>query len=72
MADYSNLKSIMFENRNGVGVLTLNRPDQMNAFTHEMHVEFEDAMLEISEDKADTRCRPDRSWPRVLRRRRSR
>jgi enoyl-CoA hydratase len=51
VVDYSNLKSIVFENRNGVGVLTLNRPDQMNAFTHEMHVEFEDAMLEISEDK---------------------
>jgi enoyl-CoA hydratase len=48
---YANFKSISFENRDGVGVLTLNRPDHMNAFTHEMHVEFEDVMLEISEDK---------------------
>ena len=51
MRNYSRFKSITFENKNGVGTVTLNRPDQMNAFTHEMHVEFEDAMLEISEDK---------------------
>jgi len=49
--NYSRFKSITFENKNGVGTVTLNRPDQMNAFTHEMHVEFEDVMIEIGEDK---------------------
>ncbi len=52
MIDYSKFKSIAFENRNGVGIVTLNRPDHMNAFTHAMHVEFEDLMLAISEDKS--------------------
>jgi len=51
VSGYSNLKSIVFENRSGVGVMTLNRPDHMNSFTHAMHVELEDLMLEISEDK---------------------
>jgi enoyl-CoA hydratase len=49
--DYSRFKAIAFENKNGVGVATLNRPDHMNAFTHEMHVEFEDLMIAIGEDK---------------------
>ena len=51
MRNYSRFKSITFENKNGVGTVTLNRPDHMNAFTHEMHVEFEDVMIEIGEDK---------------------
>lgn len=51
MANYSKLETIAFETKNGVGTVTLNRPDYMNSFTHAMHVEFEDLMLEISEDK---------------------
>lgn len=51
MRTYSRYKSIAFENRNGVGIATLNRPDHMNSFTHEMHVEFEDLMFDIGEDK---------------------
>lgn len=51
MPDYSRFKAIIFENKNGVGLVTLNRPDHMNAFTHEMHVEFEDLMFDIGEDK---------------------
>jgi enoyl-CoA hydratase len=34
----------------GIGVVTLNRPDSMNAFSHAMHREFEDVMIEIAED----------------------
>jgi enoyl-CoA hydratase len=48
---YSRFKSVKFEKKNGVGTVTLNRPDSLNAFTHEMHVEFEDLMIAISEDK---------------------
>ena len=51
MRNYSRFKSIKFENKDGVAIVTLNRPDQMNSFTHEMHVEFEDLMIEIGEDK---------------------
>lgn len=51
MSDYSRFKSFKVENKNGVATITLNRPDHMNAFTHEMHVEFEDVMIEIGEDK---------------------
>jgi enoyl-CoA hydratase len=52
VADYSKFKTVVIERKDGVAVVTLNRPDQMNAFTHGMHVEFEDLMLEISEDKS--------------------
>lgn len=52
MADYSKFKTVVVEIKDGVAVATLNRPDQMNSFTHGMHVEFEDLMIEISEDKS--------------------
>jgi enoyl-CoA hydratase len=48
---YSRCKSIKVDNKSGVATVTLNRPDHMNSFTHEMHVEFEDLMIEMSEDK---------------------
>lgn len=51
MRNYSRFKSIKFENKHGVATITLNRPDHMNAFTHEMHLEFEDMMIEIGDDK---------------------
>ena len=44
-------KHLAMTRSEGVGVLTLNRPKNMNAFSHAMHREFEDAMLEIAEDK---------------------
>lgn len=52
MSGYSKMESILFENRDGVGIVTLNRPDNMNSFTHDMHVEFEDLMIAIGEDKS--------------------
>jgi enoyl-CoA hydratase len=51
MFPYSKFKTINLESKDGVGVATLSRAAHMNAFTHEMHVEFEELMLEISEDK---------------------
>jgi len=51
VGSYSRLESIKVENKNGVGTITLNRPNHMNAFTHEMHVEFEELMIDIGEDK---------------------
>lgn len=52
MTDYGKYKSISFEKKNDVALVTLNRPDHMNSFTHAMHVEFEDMMIDISEDKS--------------------
>ena len=52
MSDYSKFRTIAVENRDGVAVATLNRPEHMNAFTHSMHVEFEDLMIAIGEDKS--------------------
>jgi enoyl-CoA hydratase len=49
--NYSRFNFIKVENKDGVGTVTLNRPEHMNSFTHEMHVEFEDLMFEIGEDK---------------------
>ena len=45
-------ETLRYEVSNGLARLTLNRPDHMNAFTHAMHVEFEELMLAISEDKS--------------------
>jgi 2-(1,2-epoxy-1,2-dihydrophenyl)acetyl-CoA isomerase len=41
MTDYA---TIMFEKRDGVARLTLNRPDRLNSFTVEMHEEVADAL----------------------------
>ena len=51
MPDYSRYQYLTVEKADGVGVVTLNRPDQLNAFSPPLHREVEDVMLEISEDK---------------------
>ncbi|OIK14927.1 enoyl-CoA hydratase-related protein [Bacillus sp. MUM 13] len=49
-------ENIMFEKRsNGVAWLTLNRPERLNAFTEEMHMEMLQALKETSRD-GNTRC----------------
>ena len=47
---YGSYKFLTVSKYDGVGVVTLNRPDHMNAFSHAMHREFEDVMLQVSED----------------------
>src|SRR5689334_11054263 len=55
MADYARFQYLRVEVADGIACITLNRPEQMNAFIPAMHVEFEDLMYAISEDP-DIRC----------------
>ena len=47
-------QTILFEMRDGVARLTLNRPDRLNAFTLEMHAEVRDALDQVAAAR-DTR-----------------
>jgi 2-(1,2-epoxy-1,2-dihydrophenyl)acetyl-CoA isomerase len=47
--------AILLDIAEGVATLTLNRPDKLNAFTAEMHVELKEAMKLIKQD-ADVRA----------------
>ena len=44
-------ESILFDITNGVGRLTLNRPDKLNSFTTGMHEEVRDALSRLREEK---------------------
>lgn len=44
-------ETLIEENRNGVAILTLNRPDRLNSFTEEMHAALFDAMTRAQQDK---------------------
>jgi len=43
-------ETILLEKKEGVGVLTLNRPERMNAFNEKMEAEFVQALQEVSQD----------------------
>ena len=43
-------ETILFERRNGVGRLTLNRPDRLNSFNTVMHGEVADALTQVEGD----------------------
>ncbi|MGO1768235.1 MAG: enoyl-CoA hydratase-related protein, partial [Advenella sp.] len=47
-------ETILFEYRDSVGYITLNRPDKLNSFTAPMHDELRDA-LDFLESRADLR-----------------
>jgi len=48
-------QSILFERRQGVAILTLNRPQRLNSFTDAMHAELRQALRLVSDDKS-LRC----------------
>jgi len=50
--DYQN---ILFEIKDGIAILTLNRPDRLNSFTGEMHLEVRHALEQVASDKT-IRC----------------
>jgi enoyl-CoA hydratase/carnithine racemase len=43
-------ETILLEKKEGVGVLTLNRPERMNAFDEKMEAEFVQVIQEVSQD----------------------
>jgi len=47
-----NYENILFEIKDGVAQLTLNRPDKLNSFTQAMHNEVRDALHKVAHDKS--------------------
>lgn len=45
-------KLILIEKKNGVGIITLNRPDKLNAFNDELTFSLQDALKEVEKDQA--------------------
>ena len=50
MTDYSVLETIRVETRDKVAVVTLDRPDSLNAMDHQMHTELEEVFVMLAED----------------------
>lgn len=49
--EIGNYDNILFEIREGIAKLTLNRPDKLNSFTQAMHLEVRDAFARIRADQ---------------------
>jgi 2-(1,2-epoxy-1,2-dihydrophenyl)acetyl-CoA isomerase len=45
-------ETILFSIANGIARLTLNRPDRLNSFTHQMHAELRDAIARTQREHA--------------------
>lgn len=45
-------ENILFEVKDGIATLTLNRPDKLNSFTRAMHLEVRDALAQVAADKS--------------------
>jgi enoyl-CoA hydratase/carnithine racemase len=50
MTTTTDYRQILFEQKGRVGVITLNRPEKLNAFTYEMAGEYYDAIARCNED----------------------
>jgi len=48
--------TILFDIADGVAIITLNRPDRLNAFTAEMHGELRDALAKVADTKSGCRA----------------
>ena len=60
--------SLKTENIGRVRKLTLNRPEQLNAFNNEQYAGVRDALKQTEEDSRHRCCRDNRRRPGVLRR----
>ena len=49
------MSSVLFEKKNGVGIITLNKPDKFNSFNREMALLFQEHLDACAKDKA-IRC----------------
>ena len=45
-----NDKILLTEKKNGVGIITLNRPDKLNSFNDELSFQLQDALKEMEKD----------------------
>lgn len=50
------MTTLLFQIENGVATLTLNRPDRLNSFNTEMHVELKDALKQVQDPANKVRC----------------
>ena len=48
----SQYQEILYQVKDGIATITLNRPDQLNAITGRMHSELRDAMATAADDSA--------------------
>ena len=51
MVDYSRYHAIKVEKKEGIVTLTLNRPEALNAVSHEMHLELEEIFVDVNKDE---------------------
>ncbi|MFX1340307.1 MAG: enoyl-CoA hydratase-related protein, partial [Promethearchaeota archaeon] len=43
-------KEIIFESSDQIAIITLNRPEKLNAYTYQMAIEFWDAIMKVEND----------------------
>jgi enoyl-CoA hydratase len=48
--EYSKYKDVLFEKKDGIGIVTMNLPDKYNAFSDDLHSSMEHIWLDIAED----------------------
>ncbi|MEJ0083310.1 MAG: enoyl-CoA hydratase-related protein [Puia sp.] len=56
------MPDVLFEIRNQIAHLTLNRPDKLNAFNRSMAMELQDQLLACDEDDSVRAVLSDRQW----------
>ena len=58
-------QSVLFERREGIARLTLNRPERLNSFNVQMHEEVRRALQEIEQDSSCRVLVLSGVWPEV-------